>query len=262
MMEMSWIRSSRTAVLGVLLAIALVTAGTAAAVSFTGEAPESTEVGETVSMNVTMSDAFEEPLPNSWTLQANTDLVEADWTIRATDVAGDTVAQRDVVNQSVQLDLDSADGVNEVVIIVEGEVPPMNSPDDFSYEDLEVENYTAIELSRVVEAGVSTLDGGTFTAHRYTEQSREARNAIDEASETVEEAGSGESELQQAIDVYNNGNFGTAIELADEAESAAESDQQTSQLLLIGGAIVVLLVVVGGGAFYWKRRQKNTNKLR
>jgi len=256
---MSWIRSSRTVAVVALLTIALLAAGTAAAVSFEAEKPEPAQVGDTVSMEVTMTDAFEAPLPSNYTLQTDTALQDPGWTIRANDVAGDTVAQEDVAADRATLDLNAEDGVSEVVIIIEGEVPEMS---EFSYEDLEVENYTVMELSRVVDEGNSTLDGAQWTAHRYTEDSRNARQAIDNASAAVESAGSGEDDLNQAISVYNNGNFETAIELAEEAQSSAEGQEQTSQLLLIGGALVVLVALVGGGAYVYKQRQRDTNKLR
>jgi len=261
MMEMNWIHSSKTAALGVLLATVLIVSGTAAAVSFEAQPPESAQVGDTVSMEVTMSDAFEDPLPNSYTLQADTELNNADFTIRATNVAGDTVAQEDVASDTATLELNSEDGIDEVTIIVEGEVPEMS---EFNYQDLEVENYTAMELSRAVDNGTSELEGGVWTAHRYTEQSQQARTAIDEANASVQEASSSEAEneLEQAISSYNNGNFQNAVDLAEDAQSTAEGNQQTTQLLLIGGSVVVLVAVVGGGVYFWKQRQQDTSKLR
>lgn len=262
MMEMNWIHSSKTAALGVLLATVLIVSGTAGAVSFEAQPPESTQVGDTVSMEVTMTDAFEDPLPNSYTVQATTQLNNADFTIRATNVAGDTVIQEDVANDTFDdLELNSQDGIDEVTIIVEGDVPEMS---EFNYQDLETENYTAIELSRVVEGGTSQLEGGAWTGHRYTEQSQQARTAIDDANESVQSADSSnaEEDLERAIDAYNSGNFQNAVSLAEEAQSSAEGDQQTTQLLLIGGAVVVLVAVIGGGTYFWKQRQQDTSKLR
>jgi len=259
MMEMNLTHSSRTVALGVLLATVLVVSGTAAAVSFEGQSPEAAQVGETVEMEVTMQEAFENPLPNSYTLQTDTQLNNADFTIRATDVAGDTVVQEDVASDTATLDLSSEQGISEVTIIVEGEVPQMS---EFNYQDRSVENYTAMELSRVVDNGTSTLDGGVFRAHRFTEQSRQARQAIDAANESVQGGGDAEEDLNRAVAAYNSGNFQNAIDLAEDAQSTAEGSQQTTQLLLIGGSVVVLVAVVGGGAYVWKQRQQDTSKLR
>jgi hypothetical protein len=261
MMEMNWIHSSKTAALGVLLATVLIVSGTAGAVSFEAQPPESTQVGDSVSMEVTMTDAFEDPLPNSYTLQATTALNDAGFTIRATNVAGDTVIQEDVASDTATLQLNSQDGIDEVTIIVEGDVPQMS---EFNYQDLEVENYTAMKLSRVVDNGTSQLEGGVWSAHRYTEQSQKARTAIDEANASVQDASSSEAEddLERAIAAYNSGNFQNAVSLAEDAQDTAEGNQQTTQLLLIGGAVIVLVAVVGGGAYVWKQRQQDTSKLR
>jgi hypothetical protein len=261
MMEMNWIHSSKTAALGVLLATVLIVSGAAGAVSFEAQPPESTQVGDTVSMEVTMTEAFDDPLPDSYTLQAATQLNSADFTIRATNVAGDTVLQEDVASDTATAQLNSEDGIDEVTIIVEGDVPEMS---EFNYQELEAENYTAMELSRVVDNGTSTLEGGMWTAHRYTEQSQQARTAIEDANESVQSADSSnaEEDLERAIASYNSGNFQNAISLAEDAQSTAEGDQQTTQLLLIGGSVIVLVAVVGGGAYFWKQRQQDTSKLR
>jgi len=253
---MSWIRSSRTAALGVLLAIALLTAGTAAAIQVSGDAPDSAQVGEEVSMEVEITEPFADPLPNQWTLRGDSELNNADWTITAEDNTGDTVARSD----TNELDLNSNDSIVSITVEIRGEVPDGIS---FNYEDREQENYKAVEILRVTEAGAERVsDDAIWTAHRYTQESQEARASIDEAQEAVEQAGSGEDELQRAIDVYDNGNFETAMELADDAKSTAEGDERTSQIILIGGSVVVLVALAGGGAYAWKRRQRDTNKLR
>jgi len=260
-MEMNLTHSSKT-VIGVLLVTVLLVSGTAAAVSFDEQPPEPAQVGDTVEAEVTMTDVFEDPLPNSYTLQANTQLNDADFTIRGTDVAGDTVVQEDVASSTATLELSSEQGISEVTIIVEGQVPEMS---EFNYQDRSVENYTAVELSRAVDNGTSTLDGGVFRAHRFTEQSQQARQAIDAANESVQQTGGGgdgEDDLNLAVAAYNRGNFQNAIDLAENAESTAEGSQQTTQLLLIGGSVVALVAVVGGGAYVYRQRQQDTSKLR
>lgn len=254
---MSWIRSSEAVGVVALLAIALVATGTAAAIEFDGEAPESAEVGEEVTMEVEITEPFADPLPSQWTLEGDTDLENADWTIVAEDNTGDIVARSDTNT----LELNADDSVVAVTVEIRGEVPGGIS---FNYENQEEENYVAVELLRQTDAGAERVaDEAIWEAHRFTSESQEARSAIDEASTAVDDAGgSGQDDLDRAIVAYNNGNFQNAIDLAEEAQSTAEGQEQTTQFLLIGGAVVVLIAVVGGGAYVYKQRQRNTNKLR
>lgn len=241
---MSWIHSSDRA-LGVLIALALLTAaaGTAAALTIDGAAPEPAGVGEEVTMQVTIRDPFANA-PDRYTLRGSTELEGASFTVVAT-------AQGTEVNRTTtdgptfeqQLDFDSGATVVNVTI-TGGTVPPLNT---FDYRNQSAENYTALRLVRVTDG--ATTEIATYRTHRYTERSNEARRAIDNASAAIEAAGGGSSEartkLNQSISAYDAENFGNAVSLAREAENLA-SDSSGPPILLIGGAAVVLVLVVGG----------------
>ncbi|MFC7059721.1 hypothetical protein [Halovenus salina] len=242
---MSWIRSSKAVAAVVLLVVALGAVGTAAAVSFSADDPEAAEVGETVSFQVEMTDVFEDQ-PNEWTVGANTDLEDADWQIIATDVSGEEVSRSD----SSELQVSSEDGVNAVTVEVEGTVPDISS---YSYENRENEEYQVLEIE---QADGPSLE--EWRAHRYTAESQEARNTIDEASEAVDS----QSTLDNAISAYNSENFENAIDLAEQAQNDAEGEQQLQQYLLFGGAALVVLLVAGGGYYFYQQRQQDNSKLR
>jgi len=242
---MSWTHSSKTVALGLLLVVALGAAGTAAAVSFSAEDPQASQVGETVEYEIEMTEVFIDQ-PDQWTLEAETELENASWQLVATDVSGDEVAR----SETGQLDLNSEDGVDTVTIEVQGDVPSIS---EYSYEDPDAENYLL--------AGISQADGPSlqqWEAHRYTEGSQSARQAIDDAADRV---GADSGELDSAIALYNSGDFDQATSEAEDIREGAESQQQTQQLLLLGGGAVVVLLLLGGGYYVYKGRKQNTNKL-
>jgi len=250
MMEMSWTHSSRALALGVLFAVVLATVGVAGAVSFTADDPEAAEVGDTVEFEVEIEDPFD-GMASEWTVQADSELEGASWTLVSENVAGDEVER----SNDGTLDISSDDGVDTVSITVQGTVPDLNN---FDYEDIESEHYLVLEVS---EAGGSTLE--SWSAHRYTEDSQIARQAIDDASEAAEDADSDSARdrVGTATSLYNSADFSAAIEEAERAEDDAEGEAQTQQLLIVGGAAVVVLAVLGGGYYLYSQRKQNTNKL-
>jgi hypothetical protein len=253
MMKMSWTHSSKTVAIGVLLVVALGAAGTAAGITFDGESPDSTQVGEEIEMQVTIEEPFTDPLPNQWTIVGNSTLENAGWTITAEDNTGEVVARSD----TNELDLDSEEGIVSVTVEVRGQVPEMEDG-DFNFEEREEENYLAMELLRATESGDSQLgDEARWTAHRYTEESQAARQAI----ESAQDSGASGSDIQQAIQAYNNANFELAQDLASDAESGAESEEQTQTLLLFGGAAVVVILLAAGGYYVYQQQSRDTNKL-
>ena len=244
---MSWTHSSKTVALGLLLVVALGAAGTAAAVSFSADDPEASQVGETVEYQIEMTEVFIDQ-PDQWTLEAETELEGASWQIVATDVSGDEVAR----SESGSLDLNSEDGVDTVTIEVQGDVPEIPES-EYNYEDPDAENYLLV--------GLSQADGPTlqeWEAHRYTEGSQQARQAIDDAADRV---GADSGELDSAIALYNSGDFEQATNEAESIREDAESQEQTQQLLLLGGGAVVVLALLGGGYYVYQGRKQNTNKL-
>ena len=253
MMKMSWIHSSKGALLGVLLAISLVAVGTAVAVSPTGEAPAAAENGTEVTMTATIENPFADA-PDQWTLEGETELQNPTWNIEVL-AQQRLVTRTDTSGATFSQPLDFEDGATTVNVTVTGTVPTLST---FNYENRSVENYTAMALA---QANGNAVDR-TWRSHRYTNESNSARAAIDAAATAVEDAGgTGQDDLDRAIDAYDNGNFDNAESLAEEAESAAEQSQGGLPIVLIGGAVVVLLLVVGGGYYYYQSQQGSDYKL-
>ncbi|MHB9288074.1 hypothetical protein ACKVMT_13655 [Halobacteriales archaeon Cl-PHB] len=250
---MSWTHSSKTTILAVLLAVSLVAVGTAGAISVSADAPDQTQVGESVSATVTISDPFEDQ-PDQWTLQGTSGLDNASWTV-TTLQQGSTVETNQYAGDNFTQDLSIDSGVDEVQIEVSGAAPALNS---FDYEEMSAENYTVATVARNVDGTANAIE--SFTAHRYTvadgdaPNSLEARQAIDAA---IDANGGTNDKIDQAISSYDAGNFQNAVSLAEEAESSAG----TSSLLLIGAGVVVLLALVAGGYYYWQSRQQTNYKL-
>ncbi len=250
---MSWTHSSKAAILAALLAVSLVAVGTAGAISVSADAPEQTQVDESVTATVTIQDPFEEQ-PDQWTLQGTTALENASWTV-TTLRQGSTVETNEYAGDNFTQNLDIESGVDEVEIQVSGTVPALST---FDYDEMSAENYTVASIARNVDGTANTIE--SFAAHRYTvaegdtPNSLEARQAIDAA---IEANGGTNDKINQAISSYNAGNFENAVSLANEAESSAG----TSSLLMIGAGVVVLLALVGGGYYYWQSRQESSYKL-
>lgn len=262
MMKMSWTHYSKTVAVGVLLAVALGAAGTAAAVTFQDEsAPESAAVGEEVTIEVTMDELYANNLPDNWTLRANTSLKNADFTLVVKDAAGEEVARVDEASQEITQQLSVDQNHVKAELTVTGTVPEM---DGFNYQNKEEESVTGLLLSQQVEGGSSKIEGGEWTIHKYTDESQNAREKIDEAQSAVEGVDNEDAanRLDEAITFYNNGEFENAINAAEEAQSTAEgaSGGSTPVVLIVGG-VVVVGVVLGGGVWYWRKQQQPSSKL-
>jgi hypothetical protein len=251
-MKMSWIHSSKGVVLGVLFAVSLATVGTAAAVSISGSPPGASAVGEEVSMNVTIAEPFQDA-PEQWTLRGDTGLDNASWTV-TTLQQGRTVATNEYGGGSFQQDLSIDSGTTEVEITVVGEVPNLT---EFDYDDRAVENYTAVEISRVVEGNANSLQ--SWEVHRYTDQSRQARQAIAEGEAAL--ANSSSSDAQNALENakinYGNEEWESAIENAEDAQDKASGGLPLIPIL----GVVVLIAVAVGAVFYLRSQEDSGHKL-
>ena len=240
------------ATVALLCVVGLVTiAGTAGAftVSPAGTVPNETAVGSEVSVTYVIEDPYDGP-PNEYTLEGETELENVSWTVEVFD-QGDSVDQTTYGNQSFSqpMDRDGDQNGDEVRITLEGTVPPV---ENYTYEPRE--NYSLVEFARVT--GSNENEFRNDSAHHYTEQSREARQAIDDAGTAIDEAG-GNSEAENlrtgAISAYENDNFENAISLANQARNTAEEaqqSQQTTQTLLYAAGAVVLVLLLGGGGYY------------
>lgn len=255
--------SSRCSKLAAVLVVLLVAATVpAAAVSISGDAPESAEVGEQQTTTFTMTDPFEEY--EEWTLQASTELSEVTWTVTTFDNAGNQVDQETLNGQQMSYDLNADTGVVRVEVKLVG-TTPSTSTFDWTYDP--PQRFTYADFVQAQEGGASnTL--ATYDTRPYTSASQEARTAITDAEQAIEDArnagadvGDAESDLEDAKRFYNNGDFESATSNAEDAtnaaDSAASSARQTDLMIKVGAGIVVLLVLLGGVYWYLQQRESH-----
>jgi cellobiose-specific phosphotransferase system component IIA len=264
MKKMNWIPSSKGTALVVLLVCSLAVAGTAGAISVSeSDAPDDAETGQQVETTVVINDPFVE-MNNEWTLEGATELVDdsATWTVTITD-QGDEINQTVYEGQNFSQVLRADNEGDRLEIELSGEAP---SPEgSYSYDPPQA--FTLYDLDSVSGNSRSDLANGTKEIHHYTNESRTARQAIDDARETINETGANgeaESQLNNAISSYNNGNFGNAEDLAGQASDEAEQAQQseeTQQTILYGVAAIVVLALIGGGIYYYRSQQDDYGKL-
>jgi len=255
---MSWIRSSEAGAVLVLLAVTLAAVGTAAALSASAEnVPEDARAGTEINATITVEDPFTDTA-DQWTLQGHTELEGATWLVTVFD-QGERVDRATFDGQNFEMPLNRSDGGDEVVFELEGTTPAV---ENHTYSP--PERFTMARLNRT-EEGIDE-DINTWRVHHYTNDSREARQAIDSAAAAINATDNEDAErsLQQAISSYNNGNFENALSNARDAENAAqqaEQSQQTMQLALFGVGGLVVLLLIGGGIHYWRSQQDDYDKL-
>lgn len=248
---MSWIRCSKIVVAAVLIAVALSAVGVVAAVTFDDSGvPEAVEVGEDVTVNVTTDDPFDGK-ESTWTIEGTSDLDDADVTIIAETVGGDTMTG----DGEDGLEISADDGVNHVTVEVSGTVPDI---EEYDYENPDTENIMLLEVG---DADGPVID--TWHVHRYTQDSQEARQAIDDARDVVDDANDDDASdrLDEAIVHYNNAEFDRATSAAQDAEDEAESGGELVEILMILAGVLLILGIAGGGFYYWRQQQQNTTKL-
>ena len=254
MNKMNWNRSFKLLAVVVAVALLVGAVGTAVAFTFSGEVTESAEANSQERFDVTLEDPFSQT--DNWTVRAESELDDATVDVEAR-TPGAQVVFEERGDGAVEHPVNIADGLTSVTVDVNGGVPEIT---EFDYENPEVENVTAL---RVIDLDRGeTL--GTWEMHRFTDGSQSARTAIDQASETVDEAGSDDarSRLDEAITLYNNAEFDEAIRIAEDAEDIAEGEGETRQMLLIVGGLLAVVVAAGGVAYYMRTRQQPQNKLR
>ncbi|WP_336327372.1 hypothetical protein [Halovenus sp. HT40] len=243
---MNWTHSSKVIVLAVLLAVSLGAAGTATAFEFDDSGVnDEMEVGQQQTATVVMEEPFAERNPG-WTLSVDSEFEDAGVTITAT-TPTETIQQSGEGEANLTLDNEAID---QVEIEVTGTVPEI---DQYSYENPDQEKFTAV---RVSDADSGVIE--TWNVKRYTPESQEARNRIDEASEYANED---DNNFQSAVELYNSGSFEQATTEADSIIESQESSEQTQTMLFVGVGVVVLLLLVGGGYYVYSQRSQNTNKL-
>jgi hypothetical protein len=233
-------------------------AGTTAAVESSPQTlPEESEVGTDFEATFELTDLFGDY--REWTLSAGTELENVTWTIDQYDQAGDQVGDTtEVDGQNVTETVSIDDDTASVEVRVTGTTPEV---DEWSYDP--PDRFVVASFTQTREGGTDQ-EIATHEAHHYTPDSREARQAIDQAQTAVEGSGSGEaqSSLDSAISAYESGNFENAIDLAERAENEASQSQFRRNALMIGGAVIVVLLVAFGGYRLYKSRQQGPSRLK
>lgn len=250
---MSWNRYSS---LVILLVGLLLVAGVAGAVSVSeNDAPENAEVGTTVEATIVLTELFQNPALQQWTLEGETQLENTTWTVTQINQAGAQIGQNSYDGTTFSDDVDIQSNVAEIRVRVTGTVPTI---ENHSYDPAHA--FLFAELHQARQGGTSEVIM-THPTHHYTTDSREAEEAIRSAQGAISAAGGNqeaERTLQNAISAYDNGNFGNAVDLANRAEEEATSAQATSernQMLIYAGIGIIVLLIVIGGIYYWRSQQ-------
>ncbi len=232
-------------------------AGTTLAVQSTPrDIPEESEVGADMETTFEITELFDEF--ESWTLAAETDLENATWTIWQYDQAGSEISREEIDGRNATQPIDIEDGTSSVEVRVTGTTPEI---DELSYDP--PDRFVVANFTQQREGG-SANDIATHQTHHYTDESRDAREAIDGARESINGSGSDDarSSLDSAISAYENGNFENANDLAERAEDDASQSQLLRTGLIVGGVGITLLLIVFVGYRVYKSRQKGPSLLK
>jgi len=260
---MSLNRCSKLAVaLVVVLAVAAVPA---AAVTVDGNAPASAKAGDQKETTFTVTEPFENY--EEWTLQASTDLTEVSWQVVTYDNAGNQIDEATLNGQSVSYDFAASTGVVRAEVTIVGTVPSSNAW-SWSYDPPQTITYA--EFVQAQPGGASnTLE--TYSVRPYTTASEEARTAISDAEAAISDAesagagvGGAKSDLQDAVEFYNGGNFDQAVNNAEQAESTANSAASSAQrtdLIIMGAAALVVVLLLAGGIYWYLQQRDSYDKL-
>ncbi|MCU4717778.1 hypothetical protein [Halapricum hydrolyticum] len=252
--------SKGTAALVALLIAAAAVVGTAAAVEASDiSAPDEAQVGEEVTVEVTITELYE---PDSdWTLRGATQLENVTgWQVTQTYPNGTAVEESYEGESEFELEVSDSDNFESITVSITGDAPAVET---FSYQP--PQSFEAAELIKMIGDGESAIE--TAEVHHYTEESRNARQTIESAEAAVNDADSAdaESDLQNAIDWFNEGEFDRAVSNAEDAEQTAKNasqSQDTMRLLLYGVGVLVLIALIGGGIYYYRSQRDDYDKLR
>jgi len=279
-------RFSKGAALALAAVVLAAVAAPAVAVSVgDSDAPAEAEAGTQVSASYTLTDLYQGPNWEPWTLQGETALQNVSWTLTFIDAQGnqfDTVSYsgQTFTSEPITTDRD----ILEVRVEVTGVVPPLQES-ELSYPA--EETFTLATLTQYQGESTSGASNGITTTetHHFTTApenqadpepgSREARAALDSASEAIEQAQSAGADTTDAnetftaaVSSYENGDFSNAVSLAEsaqedaeEAQSQLEGTQQRNQLLLYGAGGLVVLALVGGAVVYFRNQGDDYDKL-
>jgi len=171
-------------VVGILFVVfcavtAIVTPTSAVAVD-TADMVRDERVGTQHTVSVTLTDLYEEPPLESWTLTGSTALVDVTWTIIQYDQTGAQIDQQSYDGQRLTgTRIAAVDGTNRVIVRVAGTIPRIES---FSYDPKQ--SFRVVSLTQTRTGGSSSVID-IWTATHSTEQSASAREELTTARETV-----------------------------------------------------------------------------
>ena len=254
---MNWNRYSKIAI---ALVVLLGAAAPVAAVSVSGgDVPETVQVGQTQDVTYTVSDLYTSY--DTWTLKGQTDLEQVTWTVTTYDVGGAQIDQTQYNAQNFSHPIAKSDDVAEVRVRLQGTTPEWSN---WSFDP--AQSLVLARFSETQQGGASSTIA-TDEARPYTEDSQNARQAIESATAAIDAASSSGADpeeaqglIDNAVSAYDNGNFENAQSLAEQAQTRAEgaqqSTEQTNLLLMVGGVVIALLIVAG--IVYWYLNQRDT----
>ena len=281
-------RCSKTVTLALAAVVLAAVAAPAVAVSVgDSDVPGEAEAGTQVSASYTLTNLYQEPNWDPWTLRGETELQNVSWTLTFIDAQGnqfDTVSYSGQTFTHSPITTEGDTPILEVRVDVTGVVPPV-AESDLSYP--EEETFTLATLTQYQGEGTDGASNDIVTddTHHFTTApenqadpepgSREARGALDSASEAIQRAqtagadtGEANETFTAAVSSYENGDFSNAVSLAESAEDDAveareevESSQQRNQLLVYGAGALVVLALVGGAALYFRDQGDDYDKL-
>lgn len=242
--------------IAVLLIGSLFAGSAMAAESSATDLQEESEVGTNFEATFELTDLFSEF--ETWTFAAGTELENATWTITQYNQAGSEISRTETDGANATQAVDISDGTSTIEVRVTGTTPEVET---FSYDP--PDRFVVASFTQEREGGTDR-DIGTHESHHYTTKSKEARQVIDRASETVEGSGAddAQSSLDSAVSAYESGNFENAIDLAERAENEASQSQLVRNVLIGAGIVIVLAILLGGGYKLYKSRQQDTSRLR
>lgn len=250
-------KSKALSLLVTCLLVASLFAGTAAAVSTdSDDIPDEVEVGTQTEATFELTDLYDEF--ESWTLRGETNLTNVTWTIVQIDQTGSQVSQQSYDGGEFTEEIDADDGTNRVEVRVTGTAPEIA---EFRYDPPERFTFANFTLER---GGGTERAIDSYAVHHYTDESKEARESLDEAHEAVERSGDSDaqSSFDSAVSAYQAADFDNAITLAERAEGEASQAETTRTLLLYGGLGVVAIAIIVGGVYVYRSRKKPPSRLR
>lgn len=250
--------SSHCSSLLAILAVFVVAVGAAGAVSVTSaDVPNQAAVGSDVTATFVLTDLYTDF--DQWTVRGETELTNVTWTVEMYDLGGDKQGGDSTYDgQDFGHPVDKEQGTQEVRISVTGRVPSIAN---YTYDP--AESFLLVELTQAREGGTSEAIR-SYQTHHYTDESREARQAIDDARAAIDAAGGhaeAERTLTSAISAYENENFDNAVDLANQAQDTAEgarSTQQRNQFILMGVGAIVLVGLGVGAVVFWRKSRTHS----